>query len=181
MDFRVDDVEVGKAGKEVPLESPAKVRVSVRVAAWLEPNRTAETEQIRCRPLSSKPYWHVERARIERSRNVPLELIVNGRPVARQTVMSDGVIRQVTFDLPIERSSWVALRIYPAAHTNPIFVLVGGKPVRASKESAEWCLRCVDQSWEKQSPRMSVADREQAAKAYEHAREIYRQIIAQST
>ena len=34
----------------------------------------------------------------------------------------------------IKQSSWVALRIYPSSHTNPVFVLVGGKPIRASQE-----------------------------------------------
>ena len=36
------------------------------------------------------------------------------------------------------RSSWAALRVYPSAHTNPVFVLVGGRPIRASHRSAEW-------------------------------------------
>jgi hypothetical protein len=49
------------------------------------------------------------------------------------------------FDVAIEKSSWVAVRILPSAHTNPIFVLVGGKPVRASRRSAEWCLAAVSQ------------------------------------
>ena len=31
-----------------------------------------------------KPYWHIERARIEGTRNVPVELVVNGHPVARR-------------------------------------------------------------------------------------------------
>jgi hypothetical protein len=30
-------------------------------------------------------------------------------------------------------------------HTNPIFVVVGGQPIRASRKSAEWCLKAVDQ------------------------------------
>ena len=27
--------------------------------------------------------------------------------------------------MPIKKSSWVALRIYPSSHTNPVFVVVG--------------------------------------------------------
>ena len=33
----------------------------------------------------------------------------------------------------------------PSAHTNPVFVIVGDQPIRASRRSAEWCLRGVDQ------------------------------------
>ena len=36
---------------------------------------------------------------------------------------------------------------YPSSHTNPIFVTVGGKPVRASRRSADWCLAGVDRCW----------------------------------
>ena len=59
-------------------------------------------------------------------------------------VSADGSIQGVSFDVPIKKSSWVALRIYPSSHTNPVFVSVGGKPIRASKKSAEWCLKSVD-------------------------------------
>jgi hypothetical protein len=39
----------------------------------------------------------------------------------------------------------VALRILPSSHANPVFVLVGGKPIRASRRSVEWCLKGVGQ------------------------------------
>jgi hypothetical protein len=175
MDFRVNETMVGKYGSELKLAAPPTVQVSARVAAWLEPRPTPDTDQIRCRPLSAKPYWHTERARVGSTRNVSVELIVNGNPVAQETVTADGVLRSTRFEVPIARSSWMALRIYPAAHTNPIFVTVGGKPLRASKASAEWCLRCVDKSWEQQSPRISPVDRAEAADAYERARRTYRQ------
>jgi hypothetical protein len=35
----------------------------------------------------------------------------------------------------------VAVRAFPVAHTNHIFVLADGRPIRASRLSAEWCLR----------------------------------------
>ena len=34
------------------------------------------------RPLDQKPYWDIERARIGETRTVPVEVIVNGHPVA---------------------------------------------------------------------------------------------------
>ena len=92
----------------------------------------------------------------------------------------DGKLRDVAFDVPIQRSSWVALRILPSSHTNPVFVLVGDQPIRASRRSAEWCLKGVDRCWS-QKQRFIKADEMQDAKAaYEHAREAYRRIISES-
>jgi hypothetical protein len=72
------------------------------------------------------------------------------------------------------------VRILPSAHTNPIFALVGGRPVRASRRSAEWCLAAVDQCWTQKAPRTSVADLGEARKAYDQAREVYRKLIQES-
>ena len=56
-------------------------------------------------------------------------------------------IEDLTFDYKPEFSSWVALRIFPACHTNPVFVEVDGKPIRASKKSAQWCVDAVETCW----------------------------------
>ncbi len=111
---------------------------------------------------------------------MPVEVIVNGRPVAKTNIVADGGIRDLVFDVPIERSSWVALRIFPSSHTNPVFVVVGGKPIRASRRSAEWCLKAVDQCWSQKAPRISATERGEAEKAYEYARQVYRRILAES-
>jgi hypothetical protein len=174
MDFAVNNVAVGVSRSELALAGPATVRVAARAAALLEPSTTAETERIRALPLTRSPYWHTERARIGNTRTVPVECVINGVAVATQPLTADGGIRSVTFEVPIQRSSWIALRIFPAAHTNPIFVAVAGKPIRALRRSAEWCMQCVDLSWEKLSPNMSPADRVPAEAAYEHARQTYR-------
>ena len=87
------------------------------------------------------------------TRKVPVEVIVNGQSVAKTEITADGSVEGVSFDVPIKKSSWVALRVYPSSHTNPVFVTVGGKPIRASKKSAEWCLKSVDQCWSKKSRR----------------------------
>jgi hypothetical protein len=103
--------------------------------------------------------------------------VVNGQAVARRTIVADGQVRDLDFDIPIAASSWVAVRILPSAHTNPIFVLVGGKQVRASRRSAEWCLAAVNQCWTQKAPRISVAELAEARKAYDSAREVYRKLI----
>ena len=169
IDFRVNDVEVGRS--DVKLVSASTLHVTASVAALL-----GDTPDERIRKLSydEKPYWDVERARIGSSRKVPLELVVNGEPVARQEVEADGVQRPMAFDYKIDHSSWVALRILPSSHTNPIFVTVGDKPIRASRKSAEWCLKAVDQCWTQKSPHIRLEERGEAERTYESAREAYR-------
>ena len=109
-----------------------------------------------------------------------MELVVNGRPVARHTLAADGSLREIALEAEIARSSWVALRILPSAHTNPVFVLVGDQPVRASRRSAEWCLQGVDQCWSQKERFIAPAELEQARRDYEHARETYCRRIAES-
>jgi hypothetical protein len=109
-----------------------------------------------------------------------IELIVNGLPVAKQSVPADGSLKRLVFPAPaITRSSWVAVRHFPSAHSNPVRVLIGGKPVRASKHSAEWCLAAVDQCWKQKAPFYAEAERADAEAAYQHVRETYRRILAE--
>jgi hypothetical protein len=126
-----------------------------------------------------KPFWHVERARLGDSRDVKVEVIVNGYPVASKIVRADGATADVSIDVPLERSSWVALRILGTAHTNPVFVLVGGKPIRASRRSVEWCLKSVDQCWSQKERFIAPAEKQDAIAAYEHARTVYRKLLAE--
>jgi hypothetical protein len=176
IDFRVNNQLVGTAGSEVRLDAAQTVRVTVKVAALLDIKPDAA---LHAKPYDQQPYWHIERARIKETREVPLEVVVNGRAVAARNIIADGTLRDVAFDVPIERSSWVALRILPSSHTNPIFINVGDKPVRASRLSAQWCLKAVDQCWSRKAPQISAGERHEAEKAYEHARRVYRQIIAE--
>jgi hypothetical protein len=143
-------VRVGVGGSELLLNAPAKIRLTVKVAARLDGKR------------------------------VPVEAVVNAYPVAKQEIVADGSLQEVSLDVPIERSSWVAVRLYPSAHTNPIFVMVGDQPIRASRNSAEWCLRGVDRCWEEKRQFYAAAELDEARQAYEHAREVYRRIVKES-
>ncbi len=129
--------------------------------------------------MDQKPYWDVERARLGDSREVPLEVVVNGWPVARKAIVADGKLQEVSFDVEIPRSSWVALRILPSSHTNPIFVLVGGKPIRASRRSVDWCLKGVDQCWSQKEKFIKAAELEDAKAAYAHARTTYQKLLTE--
>ena len=88
--------------------------------------------------------------------------------------------QDVAFDIDVPHSSWIALRILPSSHTNPIFVLVGDKPIRASRRSVEWCLKSVDQCWSQKEQFIAPAELDDAKRAYAHARDIYRQRLGES-
>jgi hypothetical protein len=173
MNFTVNDIAMGQHGSQIELAAPATVHVTAKVAAWL--NQEPNTDVHR-RPYKDKPYWDIERARIEGTRNVPVELIVNGYPVAKKTLAADGRIQDLAFDVKIERSSWVAMRILPSSHTNPVFVLVDGKPIRASRRSAEWCLKGVNECWKRKEQFIHADELAQARQDYQHARETYERL-----
>jgi len=177
IDFQLGGTEVGVAGSELVLAAPKTVKATATIAALL--SETVE-EGIKDRPYADKPYWHLERARIDGTREVPVELIVNGESVAKKTIVADGSAQEVSFDVPLEKSSWVALRIEASSHTNPVFVLVGDQPIHPSKRSAEWCLAGVERCWSQKERFIAEAEMEDAIAAYDHAREVYRRIVAES-
>lgn len=186
MDFQVNGLEVGSGNSEVNLSTPGSVKVTAKVAAQLEeePEVLSEIPHARLmrdkpkiaeQPYVRKPFWHLERARVEGTRQVKVEAIVNGLPVAEQILDADGDMEEISFDVPIEQSSWVALRVLPSSHTNPIFVLVDGQPVRASKRSAQWCLDGVAKCWESKQELIAENEQEAAKAAYAHAKAAYEQ------
>lgn len=175
MDMTLNEVELGTNDSELRLSGPGAARLTATVAAYL-PKQAPDPAARR----SSIP-WSIEQARIGDTRTVKLEAIVNGYPVAEKTITADGSLQDVSFDgMEFDRSSWVALRIFPSSHTNPIFVIVDGKPIRASRRSAQWCLSGVDQCWESKQQFYAEAEMADAKAAYEHARQTYRQIVEES-
>jgi hypothetical protein len=176
MNFTANRLEAGTNGGELRLEKSGRVRLSVQAACLLPETVSPATPGLNRTQMA----WSPEIARIRGTRDVTVEVVLNGRSVANQRVTADGTIRNLNFDVPIERSSWVAVRILGTAHTNPIFVRVGGRPIRPSKRSAEWCLKAVDQCWSQKAPRISAAERGEAERAYDVARKRYRQIVAES-
>jgi hypothetical protein len=182
-DLTVNGLGVGEpaaAGSRpsvLPAKSGEKLTVKIRAAALLAEK---PRDDIRRLPLDQKPYWHIERARVGDSRQVPVELIVNGQAVETKLLDADGRIQDVTFDYTPKISSWLAVRIFPAAHTNPVFVELDGQPIRASRKSADWCLSAVDVCWKSKSPQIRPAELEAAKAAYAKAREVYQSRLAES-
>ena len=184
LDFKISDVskanevavgEPGKSGKLSTLElaQSGNVKVTFDVNALLAEKPNDQTESIRKRRLDAKPYWHIERCRMGDSREVPVELIVNGKVFSTKSITADGQTRSLGFDLPIKQSSWVAVRILPSVHTNPIWVEVGGQPVRASKKSIDWCKQAVEVCWNAKKNQIREPEREAAKAAYDEATKIY--------
>ena len=153
-----------------------ELNFTAQVAARLDDKPAPEIKALR---YDKKPYWHIERARLGDTREVAVELIVNGYPAAKKIIVADGSLREVTFPVKLERSSWVALRILPSSHTNPIFVLVEDKPIRASRRSAEWCLKGVDQCWSQKQRLIAAGELAEAGRAYDHARGVYRKLLGE--
>lgn len=176
MNFTANGLEAGTSGSELRLDRPSTVRVTAQ-AACLLPEMPPETGPPN---PDQRPFWTPEHARVAGSRAVTVEVVVNGHPTASQSLTADGSLREVAFDIPIERSSWITLRILGSAHTNPIFVSVGEHPIRVSKKSVEWCIKAVDQCWSQKSPRIRSSEKISAQRAYEHARARYRQILSQT-
>jgi hypothetical protein len=181
-DFSINGLGVGEKGSAgqasvLAVNPDERLNIRVQAAALLQTQPRDDIRQLR---LDQKPYWHIERARLGESQQVSVELIINGHAVATQKLDANGSINQLTFDYQLQQSSWVALRIFPSCHTNPIFVEVAGKPIRASKRSAEWCLTAVDVCWQQKEGQTRAHEKAAAARAYDYAREQYRKIVAES-
>jgi hypothetical protein len=174
LDFAVNGQAMGAGDSEVRLAAPGNAHVTLSAAAYLDPQPDPKVRQA---AFDQKPYWSLERARLGDARMVPVEIVVNGKVVARQELEADGSVQKLSFDVPIAQSSWVAARILPSSHTNPIFVLVDGKPIRASRRSAQWCLAGVNQCWTQKASKISAAELPEAQKAYDHARQVYEKLI----
>ncbi len=177
LDFTVGGVSFGDPNTQVNVSAPAQLPVTAQVAAYLP---VTPNPAISGLPYNQKPYWHLERARIGSTRDVTVELIQNGSPVASQVITADGSVRNLAFTVDVARSSWVAMRIMGAAHTNPIFVILNGQPVRGSLRSAQWCRTGVDTCWTQKQGFIAAAETTDATTAYGFARSAYDQVIAES-
>ncbi|MBX3443337.1 MAG: CehA/McbA family metallohydrolase [Planctomyces sp.] len=109
-----------------------------------------------------------------------VELVVNGHVLQSKNVPADGRPHAVRFDVPISRSSWVAVRQFPQLHTNPVDVLVAGRPIRASRDSARWCVETVRALWDVRHTMISEAERPAARAAYDDAIRQFEQIAAEA-
>lgn len=109
-----------------------------------------------------------------------VEIIVNGLPVASHRIPADGAIHKIETTIPIERSSWVAVRQFPQLHANPVEVIIAGKPIRASRDSARWCIEMTELLWKNRERRIAEEERNDAKQAFDQAIETFQLIAAES-
>ena len=174
------------SGDEVGLADAGKVTVKATVA--FSPETPLEPAYGGAMPAGGSRY--VGDTVIKREVQAPdpryqrgqrlVEVVVNGRVKASRDVPADGKEHAIEFAVAVERSSWIAVRQFPELHTNPVNVIVAGRPIRASRESALWAIACIDQLWRVRARRIASAERSDAERAYEEARAVYRQIAAES-
>ena len=144
-------VQLGVDGSELKLDQPREVSFSLNAAA-----------------------------RVDGTDALQAELIVNGYPVASQNLKADGSATDITFRHSVSESCWVAVRVFPHAHTNPIYVVVAGKPVRGSVDSARWCLAGVEQCWKSKQKTYAEDEQADARAAFDHARKAFGQLIREA-
>lgn len=176
IDFFVNETEMGVGDSRLSLKDPSTVTIKARAVANLSEQQTEIGKSIAKTSMFEQPYWHIERARLGNSRNVPVELIVNGVPVDTAVIIADGKWKDIKFEHRVTHSSWMALRILGSSHTNPVFVIVGGKPI-AEKRSIEWCIKSLDQCWKTKQNNIRASERSAAKEAYDQARRTYQAML----
>lgn len=161
LEFKVNDTSAGYG--DVKIDAAGKVKVSAKVAF-------AKDVALGTAPGATAPTGDVRK----------LELVVNGKVVQSKDIPADDKTHDVSFDLQVDKSSWVAIRHFPQMHTNPVNVIVGGKPIRASKQSAQWCIGVIEQLWKVRGAGIKAEEREEARKTFDKALEMYKKIVAES-
>jgi hypothetical protein len=168
LDFHLSrgpDHRVAPGFGDVKLDKPGKVQVRAKVAF---------AKDVALGTAPGVPKWTPP------GDSRKLELVVNGKVVASKEVPADDKPHDVSFDVQIDKSSWVAIRHYPQMHTNPVNVIVAGKPIRASKQSAQWCVGMIEQLWKVRGPGIKESERADAEKTFQKALGIYRKIVEES-
>ena len=183
LEFEVNDIQPGFGPAK--LSGPGSVSISCQVAFAPETPRTVSQGQIRpqggARFVGDTVTFHgPPPTRSVAGGTRKIEIIVNGNAVAVQEVPADGQGHRLQFEIPIDQSSWVALRHFPQLHTNPVDVIVDNKPIRVSSKSARWCQETIKQLWNTRGNRISQHERAEANKTFQWAIDLYKQIQAEA-
>lgn len=182
LDFRVNSQRPGF--DDVQLKLPESVLVTATVV--FAPETPATVAQGLAIPAGGKKLvgdtvdLHGPRLEnLARGGDRLIEVVVNGEAVDSQVIPADGQAHQLRFEIPVTRSSWVALRHFPQLHTNPVNVIVTEKPIRASRDSAVWCEKTIEQLWKNRQNKIVQAERDEAFLTFERAKSKYRTIAAE--
>ena len=121
-----------------------------------------------------------------------LEIVSNGQVVFARDAEKAGRWGTVAAEIPLERSAWVAARVmyaeggedvssewgngrhyYCAAHTGPVYVRVGGKPIRVDRRDSAWLIQWIDAAWASAKALISPSELDAAFAAFEEAKQRY--------
>jgi putative heme-binding domain-containing protein len=123
-----------------------------------------------------------------------IEVIVNGKVAAHDEIAAGQEpalrVRRLDLELPIERSSWIALRVRgpdnpgvfdgPAwSHTSPVYVNVAGQRI-ASREDGEYFVGWIEQMLRVVAARnryAKVEDRQQVETLFRKAQSEFRKLV----
>lgn len=176
LDFRVNGQSPGF--KDVPLGEPGTVEIQASVSFSAETPKAVAYGLLKSpegpRSQGDTRVLHAPRNSdyVTGGQRV-IEIVQNGQVVARQSVPADGKIHQLTFNIPVKQSSWIALRQFPQLHTNPVNVIVDDRPIRASRESALWCAETIKLLWKNRHKIIGAHERIEAEKTYQRAIRAY--------
>jgi hypothetical protein len=121
-----------------------------------------------------------------------IEIIVNGKVAAHEEVAGDSAgmrVRRLDVELPIGRSSWIALRVRGPespfvfdgpvwAHTSPVYVRIAGQRI-ASRQDAEYFVDWIEQMLRVVDARnrfASVENRRQVESLFRRAQDEFRKL-----
>jgi Ca2+-binding EF-hand superfamily protein len=161
LEFKVNNTSPGFG--DVRLDKAGPVKVTAKVAF-------ARDVVLGTAPGAQVPVGNIRK----------LELIVNGMVVATKDIPADNQPHDVAFDVNIDKSSWVAWRHFPQMHTNAVNVLVAGKPLRPSRDSAKWCIGAIEQLWKIRKDAIKPEERAEAERTFQKAIEIYKKIAEEA-
>lgn len=179
LEFRVNGVAPGEG--EVSLDGAGEVEVTATVA-FAEEQPLGVAYGTETPPQGRRMVGETRELLLPRNDGAVtggerlVELVVNGEVAASVKAPADASEHDLKFTVPIARSSWVGLRQFPQLHTNPVNVIVGGRPIRASRDSAQWCIATIEQLWLRRHTRIAEPEREAARAAYDRAVARYRKI-----
>jgi hypothetical protein len=170
---------------EVRLDAPGEVTVEAEVAF------APETPTLVAHGFSLPPdgkRWSGDTVTLHGPRTAAMtpggerlvEIVVNGRALTSTRVPADGKIHSLKFNVPVTRSSWVALRQFPQLHTNPVNVGIGNAPIRVSRRSALWCIETIERLREQRRNSIREPERAAAMQAYDEAVEKFQRIAAEA-
>ncbi len=183
LEFSVDGITPGT--EDVQLSEPGPVTVSALVSfAREQPRSVAQGGIIPSggrRVMGDTRLLHAPRDTGTQSGGVRrVEVIVNGEVVDSFDIAADNEVHAIRTQIDVQDSAWVALRQFPQLHTNPVNVVVGGRTIRASADSARWCAESTRTLWDNRHHLIAEHEREAAKAAYDRANEKFRLIETQA-